>query len=113
MLKSDAPYPPGPRLTTLPSRAGVARGSPPLHLDDTPAKGWLVIVVDDPVNLIACVAAVLRKVFSYDPDEAMRVTMQVHSEGRSVVWKGDKAKAEAYCVALGSAKLSTRLSEDS
>ena len=43
----------------------------------------------------------------------MRVTMQVHSEGRSVVWKGDKAKAEAYCVALGSAKLSTRLSEDS
>ena len=66
---------------------------------DTP---WEVILWDDPVSLISLVIRVIKKVFIYDTAKAERLTMQVHNEGRSVVWSGDKETASAYCVALHS-----------
>ena len=66
---------------------------------DTP---WEVILWDDPVSLISLVIRVIKKVFNYDTAKAERLTMQVHNEGRSVVWSGDKETASAYCVALHS-----------
>ena len=66
---------------------------------DTP---WEVILWDDPVSLISLVIRVSKKVFNYDTAKAERLTMQVHNEGRSVVWSGDKETASAYCVALHS-----------
>ena len=66
---------------------------------DTP---WEVILWDDPVSLISLVIRVIKKVFNYDTAKAERLTMQVHNEGRSVVWSGDKETTSAYCVALHS-----------
>ena len=71
-------------------------------LDRTIDTPWEVILWDDPVSLISLVIRVIKKVFNYDTAKAERLTMQVHNEGRSVVWSGDKETASAYCVALHS-----------
>ncbi len=63
---------------------------------------WEVILWDDPVSLISLVVRVIKKVFNYDTAKAERLTMQVHHEGKAVVWSGDKETAAAYCVALHS-----------
>jgi ATP-dependent Clp protease adaptor protein ClpS len=64
------------------------------------AVPWDVILWNDPVSLISLVVRVLKKVFHYDQAKAERLTMQVHNEGKAVVWSGDKEQAAAYCVAL-------------
>ena len=57
---------------------------------------WNVIVHDDPVNLMSYVTFVLMKVFSYPKKKATTLMMQVHDQGRSIVWSGDREKAEFY-----------------
>src|SRR5689334_11225826 len=61
-------------------------------LSDRP---WIVIVWNDPVNLIVYVCYVLQKLFGYGKSKAMRLTMQVHNEGKAVVSSGTREKAEA------------------
>lgn len=60
------------------------------------SQPWSVLVFDDPVNLIQYVIKVLRKVFGYGQEKAESMTMAVHKEGRSVVWTGDRERAEMY-----------------
>ncbi len=57
---------------------------------------WCVIIQNDPVNLMSYVAHVIRKIFGYNKQEAERLMMQVHQEGRSRVWTGAREKAEHY-----------------
>jgi len=61
------------------------------HDHDRP---WVVIVWNDPINLMSYVALVLRKLFGYSKEEATRLMLQVHNEGRAVVSSGEKEKAE-------------------
>jgi len=61
---------------------------------------WDVVLWNDPVSLISLVVRVLRKLFGYDLAKAEKLTMQVHNEGKAIVWTGEKEKAAAYCVAL-------------
>ena len=61
---------------------------------------WDVILWNDPVTLISLVVRVLQKVFGYSKEKSERLTMEVHHDGKSVVWTGDKETAAAYCVAL-------------
>jgi ATP-dependent Clp protease adaptor protein ClpS len=60
---------------------------------DTP---WSVIIHNDPVNLMSYVTLVIRKIFGYPEKEAERLMLQVHQEGRSVVWTGLRERAEHY-----------------
>lgn len=60
---------------------------------DTP---WNVIVYDDPVNLMSFVTLVLRRVFGYPKPKAEALMMEVHKSGSSVVWTGEREKAELY-----------------
>ena len=60
-------------------------------LPDTP---WITIVWNDPVNLMSYVTFVLRKLFGYSKEEATRLMLQVHNEGKAVVSSGEKEKAE-------------------
>jgi ATP-dependent Clp protease adaptor protein ClpS len=59
--------------------------------DDRP---WVVIVWNDPINLMSYVTFVLRKLFGYSKEEATRLMLQVHNDGRAVVSSGEKEKAE-------------------
>ncbi len=57
---------------------------------------WNVLVYDDPVNLMSFVTLVLRRVFGYPQEKAEALMLEVHRRGLSVVWSGEKEKAELY-----------------
>jgi ATP-dependent Clp protease adaptor protein ClpS len=67
----------------------------PQHDDDIDeSRPWVVIVWNDPINLMSYVTFVLRKLFGYSKIEATRLMLQVHNEGKAVVSSGEKEKAE-------------------
>jgi ATP-dependent Clp protease adaptor protein ClpS len=70
---------------------------------------WNVVVHDDPVNLMAYVTFVLMKIFGYEKKKADILMMQVHRQGRSIVWSGEREKAEFYVQQLQSHQLKTSL----
>jgi ATP-dependent Clp protease adaptor protein ClpS len=61
---------------------------------------WHVVVLNDPVNLMSYVVLVFRRVFGFDEATARRHMLEVHEQGRSVVWTGLREKAEAYVFTL-------------
>jgi ATP-dependent Clp protease adaptor protein ClpS len=58
---------------------------------DTP---WIVLVWNDPINLMSYVTFVLRKLFGYSKEEATKLMLQVHHEGKAVVASGTRSEAE-------------------
>lgn len=58
---------------------------------DTP---WIVLVWNDPINLMSYVTFVFQKLFGYSEGEAKKLMMDVHEKGRAVVSNGTKEKAE-------------------
>jgi ATP-dependent Clp protease adaptor protein ClpS len=70
---------------------------------------WNVVVHDDPVNLMGYVTYVLMKIFGYDENKASILMMQVHKLGRSIVWSGQREKAEFYVQQLQAHQLKTTL----
>lgn len=69
---------------------------PDIDVDEDIAldKAWLVIVWNDPVNLMVYVTMVLQKLFGYTKEKATKLMLQVHYEGKAVVSSGPKEKAE-------------------
>lgn len=62
--------------------------------DQTEDRPFVVIVWNDPVNLMSYVSWVLQHLFGYDKDKADKLMLQVHQEGKAVVSSGDKEKCE-------------------
>lgn len=73
---------------------------------------WRVVVLNDPVNLMSYVVLVFKKVFGFDEQTARRKMMEVHEQGRSVVWSGLREKAEAYVFTLQQWHLTAILEPD-
>ena len=67
---------------------------PDLGLDEDVATPWVVIVWNDPINLMSYVTFVLRKLFGYSEAKANKLMLQVHHEGKAVVSSGTRAEAE-------------------
>ena len=57
---------------------------------------WNVVVHNDPVNLMSYVTMVFEKVFGFSREKAEKHMLEVHREGRSVVWSGLRERAELY-----------------
>ncbi len=57
---------------------------------------WNVIVHNDPVNLMSYVTMVFQRVFGYPREKAERHMLEVHHNGRSVLWSGVREHAELY-----------------
>lgn len=55
---------------------------------------WVVIVWNDPINLMSYVSFVLQKLFGYPKEKADVLMMDVHEKGRAVVSNGPREKAE-------------------
>lgn len=55
---------------------------------------WIVLVWNDPINLMSYVTYVLQKVFGYSHEKAESLMLDVHEKGRAVVSNGSKEKAE-------------------
>lgn len=67
---------------------------PDAGADARPDLPWLVIVWNDPINLMSYVTYVFQKLFGYPKDKATKLMLQVHHEGRAVVASGPREKAE-------------------
>src|SRR3954451_18312956 len=57
---------------------------------------WQVVVHNDPVNLMTYVTMVFQRVFGYPREKAERHMLEVHHQGRSIVWSGVRERAELY-----------------
>lgn len=55
---------------------------------------WLVIVWNDPINLMTYVTFVFQKVFGYSKSKAHKLMLDVHYKGRAVVSSGSRERAE-------------------
>lgn len=73
---------------------------------------WRVVVLNDPVNLMSYVVLVFKKVFGFDEQTARKRMLEVHEQGRSVVWSGLREKAEAYVFTLQQWHLTAVLEPD-
>jgi ATP-dependent Clp protease adaptor protein ClpS len=70
--------------------------SPETQLSERFDRPWLVIVHNDAVNLMTYVSMVFRRVFGWNRERAEQHMMEVHHKGRSIVWSGEREKAELY-----------------
>jgi ATP-dependent Clp protease adaptor protein ClpS len=57
---------------------------------------WNVIVHNDPVNLMSYVTMVFQRVFGYPRERAEKHMLEVHNNGRSILWSGVRERAELY-----------------
>lgn len=80
--------------------AGPAITAPKVDLEDVvrdevkPARPWIVIVWDDPINLMSYVTYVFQKLFGYPRPRAEELMLQVHLTGKAVVASGPKERCE-------------------
>ena len=64
---------------------------------DTP---WNVIVWNDPVNLMTYVSYVFRSHFGYSRARAEELMLQVHNNGKAIVFTGSREDAEKHTQAM-------------
>ena len=57
-------------------------------------RPWIVIVWNDPINLMSYVTLVFQKLFGYSRAKATKLMLQVHNEGKAVVSSGTREKSE-------------------
>lgn len=79
------------------------------NTDDEIDTPWNVVVHDDPVNYMGFVTLVLRRVFGYSEEKATELMLQVHELGKSIVWTGQREKAELYVQQLQGYQLLARM----
>lgn len=60
----------------------------------SPDRPWVVIVWNDPINLMSYVTFVLQKLFGYPKSKAEKLMLDVHLKGKAVVSSGPREKAE-------------------
>jgi ATP-dependent Clp protease adaptor protein ClpS len=63
-------------------------------------RPWLVIVWNDPINLMSYVTWVLQKLFGYSFEKATKLMLDVHHKGKAIVSSGPREKAELDCFRL-------------
>jgi ATP-dependent Clp protease adaptor protein ClpS len=55
---------------------------------------WVVLVWNDPINLMSYVSYVLQKLFGYSTEKANELMLDFHHKGRAAVSNGTREKAE-------------------
>ena len=101
---------------------GFARRFAASRLEAPPSAGrvtevqlegvWRVVVLNDPVNLMSYVVLVFKKVLGFSEQVARTKMLEVHEQGRSIVWSGLREKAEAYVFTLQQWHLTAVLEPD-
>ena len=65
-----------------------------------PDVPWITLVWNDPVNLMSYVTYVFRSYFGFPKEEAERLMLQVHENGRAVVATGPREEMERHTEAM-------------
>jgi ATP-dependent Clp protease adaptor protein ClpS len=63
-------------------------------------KPWIVVVWNDPVNLMSYVVFVFQKLFGYSLEKATELMLDVHHKGKAVVANGSREQAEMHVFRL-------------
>jgi len=63
-------------------------------------RPWVTVVWDDPVNLMSYVSYVFRSYFGVPAEEAERLMLQVHNNGRAIVATGNRESMERHVEAM-------------
>jgi ATP-dependent Clp protease adaptor protein ClpS len=74
--------------------APVQQGDTDTDQSTAPDRPWIVLVWNDPINLMSYVTFVFQKVFGYSLEKATSLMLDVHQKGRAVVSSGTREKAE-------------------
>jgi len=74
--------------------APVETWSPSGDTTVEPDLPWIVLVWNDPINLMSYVTFVLQKLFGYSLEKATALMLDVHEKGRAVVSNGTRDEAE-------------------
>ena len=77
-------------MTTAP----VEIREPEIGEETTSDRPWMVIVWNDPVNLMSYVVYVFQKLFGYPREKATTLMLDVHHKGKAVVSEGPREKCE-------------------
>jgi ATP-dependent Clp protease adaptor protein ClpS len=77
-----------------------------------PDRPWVVIVWNDPVNLMTYVTLVLQRLFGYPKAKADRLMLQVHTDGKAAVSTGTRERAEHDVARLHAAGLWATMQQD-
>jgi ATP-dependent Clp protease adaptor protein ClpS len=73
---------------------------PETGTDVATEEPWVVLVWNDPINLMSYVTFVLQKLFGYPKAKADKLMLQVHHEGRAVVANGPRETCELHVFRL-------------
>ena len=79
---------------------------------EKPDRGFLVIVWNDPVNLMDYVTHVFQTVFGWPKPKAEKHMLQVHQAGKSVMVRESFEKAEHYVHVLQGYSLHATMEEE-
>jgi ATP-dependent Clp protease adaptor protein ClpS len=96
----------------VPDSRSHTKPSPAADTEVRLSGAWRVVVLNDPVNLMSYVVMVFKKVLGFEETKARKHMLEVHEQGRSVVWVGLREKAEAYVFTLQQWHLSATLEPD-
>ena len=77
-----------------PTAAPVEVGDPGTDDVVEPDRPWIVLVWNDPINLMSYVTFVFQKLFGYSKEKATALMLDVHHKGRAVVSSGTRERAE-------------------
>ena len=91
----------GPPLQVAP----VETDQPVGDTDVDPDRPWVVLVWNDPINLMSYVTYVLQRIFGYPEPKATALMLDVHHKGKAAVSAGDKDKIEGDVAKLHAAGL--------
>ena len=80
-------------MTTL-APAEVEIEQPVEEHDPEHDRPWVVIVWNDPINLMSYVTWVFQKLFGYSRARATKLMLDVHHKGKAAVSHGTREKAE-------------------
>ena len=87
-------------LPSSPVHPRAATAEPSVFQEEETATAtdlpWNVVVHNDPITKMNYVTMVFMKLFGYSRDKAEIHMMEVHQKGRSIVWSGERERAELY-----------------
>ena len=78
----------------VPVASPVETREPDVDTVVVPDRPWVVIVWNDPINLMSYVTLVIQRVFGYPKEKAEKLMWDVHTKGRAVVSNGNRERCE-------------------
>ena len=99
-------------MVAVTSPETVVLDMPSIDESTTEDRPWVVIVWNDPINLMSYVTFVLQKLFGYSIEKATEMMLDVHQKGRAVVASDSRERSEMHVFRLHEHRLWATLEHD-